>query len=246
MHRSPKYVQVYNQILKMIKQGQLAPGAKLPSEEVLTTEFEVSRVTLRTALSLLKEDGFIRSIHGQGHFVEASESQKKSGIEALGNPMLKSLFPPIESRETYCHENQASEFTDRLFDRQNAPYDTLNIWYQNKGENIGNTLAIVLPTTIQMFGVDLSDSAAIINFLEETIYQKASSSNVLITLSDRQQKTFRRTFGDTSPLILMTEDIFGFNGERLLQNKHYIPANLYRANVMRYQNDLQNQIGAVE
>jgi GntR family transcriptional regulator len=97
-----------------------------------------------------------------------------------------------------------------------------------------------------MFGVDLSDSAAIINFLEETIYQKASSSNVLITLSDRQQKTFRRTFGDTSPLILMTEDIFGFNGERLLQNKHYIPANLYRANVMRYQNDLQNQIGAVE
>lgn len=39
MHRSPKYVQVYNQILRMIKQGQLAPGAKLPSEEVLTTEF---------------------------------------------------------------------------------------------------------------------------------------------------------------------------------------------------------------
>ncbi len=26
MHRSPKYVQVYNQILKMIKQGQLAPA----------------------------------------------------------------------------------------------------------------------------------------------------------------------------------------------------------------------------
>lgn len=61
---------------------------------------------------------------------------RKSGIEALGNPMLKSLVLPIESRETYFHENQASEFTDRLFDRQNAPYDTLNIWYQNKGENI--------------------------------------------------------------------------------------------------------------
>ena len=74
----------------MIKQGQLAPGAKLPSEEVLTTEFEVSRVTLRTALSLLKEDGFIRSIHGQGHFVEASESQKKSGIEDRKSTRLNS------------------------------------------------------------------------------------------------------------------------------------------------------------
>lgn len=76
MHRSPKYVQIYNQILKMIKQGQLAPGSKLPSEEVLTNEFEVSRVTLRTALSLLKEDGLIRSIHGQGHFVEAGEKDE--------------------------------------------------------------------------------------------------------------------------------------------------------------------------
>ena len=44
----------------------------------------------------------------------------------------------------------------------------------------------------------------------------------------------------------MTEDVFGLNGERLLQNKHYIPANLYRANVVRYQNDLQNQISPVD
>lgn len=246
MHRSPKYVQVYNQILKMIKQGQLAPGSKLPSEEVLTTEFEVSRVTLRTALSLLKEDGFIRSIHGQGHFVEAGESQKGSGIETLGDPMLKSLVLPIEKRETYFHENQPSEFTDRLFDSQNAPYDTLNIWYQNKSGNIGNTLSILLPKTIELFGVNMNSSRDIVTFLEETIYQKASSSTVLITLSDRQQKTFRRTFSDGSPLILMTEDVFGLNGERLLQNKHYIPANLYRANVVRYQNDLQNQISPVD
>ncbi len=29
MHHSPKYVQVYNQILKMIKQMQFPPGSKL-------------------------------------------------------------------------------------------------------------------------------------------------------------------------------------------------------------------------
>lgn len=122
----------------------------------------------------------------------------------------------------------------------------MNIWYQNKSGNIGNTLSILLPKTIELFGVNMNSSRDIVTFLEETIYQKASSSTVLITLSDRQQKTFRRTFSDESPLILMTEDVFGLNGERLLQNKHYIPANLYRANVVRYQNDLQNQISPVD
>ena len=76
MHRTPKYVQVYNQILSMIKRSQFAPGSKLPSEEKLTNDFNVSRVTLRTALSLLKEDGVISSIHGQGHFVNFSDKQK--------------------------------------------------------------------------------------------------------------------------------------------------------------------------
>ncbi|MDE3281480.1 winged helix-turn-helix domain-containing protein [Lacticaseibacillus parahuelsenbergensis] len=245
MHRSPKYVQIYNQILKMIKQGQLAPGSKLPSEEVLTNEFEVSRVTLRTALSLLKEDGLIRSIHGQGHFVEAGE-KKTSGIETLGNPILKGLVPTIERREAYYHENQPSEFTDQLFDSHDEPYDTLNIWYQNNGENIGNTLAILLPETVTMFRINLNQPDSIVNFLEKSVYQKASSSSVSITLSDRQQKSFRRTFSDTSPLILMTEDIFGLNGERLLQNKHYIPANLFRVNVVRIQHDLQSQISPVD
>ncbi|MCZ3394540.1 GntR family transcriptional regulator, partial [Enterococcus faecium] len=54
MHQPAKYVKVYNKILKMIEQGQLISGEKIPSEEILTKEFDVSRVTLRTALSLLK------------------------------------------------------------------------------------------------------------------------------------------------------------------------------------------------
>ena len=41
MHRTPKYVQVYNQILLMIKRSQFLPGSKLPSEEKLTSDFQI-------------------------------------------------------------------------------------------------------------------------------------------------------------------------------------------------------------
>lgn len=172
MHHSPKYVQVYNQILKMIKQMQFPPGSKLPSEEVLADEFDISRVTLRTALSLLKEDGVVQSIHGQGHFVTQSDGNGYQGIEVLESPVLKSLNTEITGREVYYHENKSSEFTDNLFGVHNLPYLTLNIWYQNNHRNIANNLSIVLPEIIEEFDVDLTDETQFVQFLEKDIYQK--------------------------------------------------------------------------
>ena len=104
MHQPAKYVQVYNKILKMIEQGQLVSGEKLPSEEILTKEFDVSRVTLRTALSLLKEDGFITSIHGKGHYISNTSSFNNQQLETFVSPILTTLTTTIDSRETYYHK----------------------------------------------------------------------------------------------------------------------------------------------
>ncbi len=234
MHHSPKYVQVYNQILKMIKQMQFPPGSKLPSEEVLADEFDISRVTLRTALSLLKEDGVVQSIHGQGHFVTQSDGNGYQGIEVLESPVLKSLNTEITGREVYYHENKSSEFTDNLFGVHNLPYLTLNIWYQNNHRNIANNLSIVLPEIIEEFDVDLTDETQFVQFLEKDIYQKVVNSALTITVSDRPLTTFKRKFPKSPLLILMTEDLFGVNGSQIAQNKYYIPSSMFRTKLMRY------------
>lgn len=62
--------QVYENILSMIVSGEVSVGAKLPTEHVLSEQFEVSRPVLRQALKQLREDGVVASKQGSGSFVQ--------------------------------------------------------------------------------------------------------------------------------------------------------------------------------
>ena len=52
-----------------ITTGDLAPGAKLPSERTLATEHGVARNTAREAIRLLADEGLVTVEHGRGVFV---------------------------------------------------------------------------------------------------------------------------------------------------------------------------------
>lgn len=52
-----------------IREGVLAPGAKLPTEGQVMTEFGVSRTVVREALSRLQAAGMVQTRHGVGTFV---------------------------------------------------------------------------------------------------------------------------------------------------------------------------------
>ena len=49
-----------------ILSGEIRPGAKLPSENELAQEYEISRHTVRKALAILVTDGYITTKHGKG------------------------------------------------------------------------------------------------------------------------------------------------------------------------------------
>ncbi|MEV5448172.1 GntR family transcriptional regulator, partial [Streptomyces sp. NPDC052644] len=66
---TPKYLRVLNTLRKRIEDGDYVPGAALPSENQLSTEFGVSRPTVLKALGILKQDGWIESQQGKGSFV---------------------------------------------------------------------------------------------------------------------------------------------------------------------------------
>ena len=53
----------------MIVTGEMAVGMKLPTEQALSEQFQVSRPILRQALKQLREDGVVVSRQGSGSFV---------------------------------------------------------------------------------------------------------------------------------------------------------------------------------
>jgi len=69
----PLYVQVKEAleewILRNLDSGMLSPGDRLPSENELSEQLNVSAITVKRALDELRRQGLIRRIQGRGSFV---------------------------------------------------------------------------------------------------------------------------------------------------------------------------------
>ncbi|BBU55432.1 GntR family transcriptional regulator [Mameliella alba] len=77
---------VFDKLVRSIKSGAYGENERLPTENDLAAEFQVSRPTIREALRKLREQGFIYSRRGAGSFV------RQSGLrEPLGFGNLQSI-----------------------------------------------------------------------------------------------------------------------------------------------------------
>ncbi|WP_431912586.1 GntR family transcriptional regulator [Micromonospora carbonacea] len=65
----PRYRAIADELRKRIESGAIPPGALLPAESVLTSEFRASRGTIRQAIAALREARFVTTEHGRGTYV---------------------------------------------------------------------------------------------------------------------------------------------------------------------------------
>ncbi|SFP52429.1 GntR family transcriptional regulator [Salibacterium halotolerans] len=78
----PRYVTVIEEIKEKIRNGELEPGERLPSENEYAKQLHVSRNTLREALRILEEEHIMVRKHGIGTFVN-KKPVFSGGIEEL-------------------------------------------------------------------------------------------------------------------------------------------------------------------
>ncbi|MFD7729230.1 GntR family transcriptional regulator [Kitasatospora phosalacinea] len=64
-------------IRERIESGELAAGAKLPSERTLVEELGAGRTTVRLALAKLAAEGLIDAQHGRGYFVTKARGNQQ-------------------------------------------------------------------------------------------------------------------------------------------------------------------------
>jgi len=72
----PKYYQLVNILKKKIDKGELVENEAIPSERELEELYNISRTTIRQAISILIRQGYIYSEHGKGTFVSPQKLQK--------------------------------------------------------------------------------------------------------------------------------------------------------------------------
>lgn len=108
------YKQIEDYILARINCSMLRPGDSIPPETELGRQFEVSRVTVRRAISELVDDGILTRIQGKGTFIAKSYSPvilrhmvsyslicAEQGIKPSYNVLYKSFETPSPEVRTF-------------------------------------------------------------------------------------------------------------------------------------------------
>jgi GntR family transcriptional regulator len=73
----PLYLGVFNRLRSALQSGHWELGSSLPSESELSRQFDVSRITIRHALSLLESEGYIRKARARRPVVVATVPQMR-------------------------------------------------------------------------------------------------------------------------------------------------------------------------
>ncbi len=88
-----KFESIYRDIKEKIETGNYQEGTLLPSEHQLTDKYSCSRNTVRRALAMLANDGYVQAIHGKGvQIIYAPVSQAAfavGGIESFAESAKK-------------------------------------------------------------------------------------------------------------------------------------------------------------
>jgi len=74
---------VASELLKLIADGRITPGERLPGERQLATMMGVSRVSIRAALQQLKEQGLVSAVQGGGTRLLATALEVDPGVTQL-------------------------------------------------------------------------------------------------------------------------------------------------------------------
>jgi GntR family transcriptional repressor for pyruvate dehydrogenase complex len=90
--------QIVRALQTRIESGELAPGARLPTEQALGERFGVSRAVVREAIARLRADGYVATRQGAGAFVSGEPGRASFRLPAEGELDAAELAQLFELR----------------------------------------------------------------------------------------------------------------------------------------------------
>lgn len=92
-----KYFNLAEDLKRMILEGSIQAGEKLPSENELAERYQISRHTVRKALSILTNEGYIYAEHGKGTFCSELVRHTKTSrnIAVVTTYLSDYIFPKV-------------------------------------------------------------------------------------------------------------------------------------------------------
>lgn len=225
-----KHVKVYDRLYAQIKEGLYSVGSPLPSEPELAQQMGVSRMTLRRALALLQEDNLVENIRGKGNYIKSNQLvQPTMGMERPRHPIQNCCSKSYSDVELALRLEIP---TEAILENLNEPCAAIAIidrWYLTDNKAIAYSLTFLPIEVVSANQLNLSDTASVSNFLENTVYNIANDNILHITHSTAGNFTARKyVMSAQDSFEMIHETLYDSSHHIICYSKHYIPSESFQ------------------
>lgn len=214
----PLYKQIASIIINRIKNNELKYGEKIPSETELANEFNVSRITIRSAISDLVENGIVERRQGKGTFVCEPKGIYQANDEY---GFSRSCLNAGKKPKTELLKLEYTLPPPSVKDFLNLQEDEL-ILHSCRLRYVDN-----VPTLIEKNYYPHSLSFLLKEDLNTSLYSILHKHNISVVTKNRYLDVSKATKEEAdllgikpgSPLLLFTDELLDSNGNPLYYSK---------------------------
>lgn len=233
----PLYYQVELRLREAIESGKYRSGERLPTEKILQDTFGVSRVTVRTALRRLEEDGMISTQRGRGTFVTIQGNE--------GHRIERNTARLHSFEEDIVRQGGAPRINVHALERVPVPQRIATLLEVSEGSEILRVRRMgwvgdaplwvesryIHPAVVDAFSKSDASNVSITRSLESEIGQRIDSSRLRITAAiatKDQAKSLRIEEGDP---VLINEFVVRADGHPIEAARAVFRADRYAFSV---------------
>jgi GntR family transcriptional regulator len=243
----PMYRVLIKRITQMIKEQELAPGDRLPTERELMGEFGVSRATVVRAMTELENSNIVKRIQGKGTFVSGEKlNLHLPGLTGFSEDLIMSSGQPrtkVVSYEIGSDMNESSYFSEEdkeliyIVRLRFSGEEPIGINYNYVPYSIAKTIGF-LPESI-----DANPSISLYKLLEEFGYQLDYADQFLEAKAATKFEAKLLNISPGAPVMAYERVTHTTTGRVVEFVRATIAGHAYRYSIRLYRNSNGNQIG---
>lgn len=229
-NRLPSYIPVYNQLYQDLIDGVYEKDSLLPSENILAAAYKVSRNTLRQALTILTQDGFIYKRQGKGTFV--SYDCRRSERKNLYNFLRECAKEPVSRVTADYNIGRPTNIARRKLELKDgeAVLASNNVYWGDEGP-IGQSFLQIPMAVLKENGLSgmEDEEDKLLQFMDSTIYQKAARAHVTIQVAAADEQVISyMNIPEGTVLLHMEQILYGPDSHPAARIKYYFIPDKYQ------------------
>ena len=212
-----KYRHIFEQLAEEMRNGTRPADTKLPSETELMAQFDASRGTVRKALDVLQENGYVRKHHGKGVFVLKRDQIEFqfNGIVSFSEVYASMLGHSIQTTVAAFEEMPAPAWlAERMGLAANTPVYRIERVRRFDGENVILDINYFVKELVPGLNETIA-ATSIYRYIEQELglqisYAKRKIAAEDVTSLDRE----RLDLHEYEYVIVITNDTFLYEGRQ--------------------------------